>query len=127
MDSRCQFIKEDGKRCKARPITGDVYCYFHSSKVSQEDRREASSRGGKSKSIVKPLPPVKISKISDIASLLADTINRTRAGEMPARVANAVGGLSNYLLKAIEMSELEDRIKKLEEQIKKEKGRGESK
>lgn len=117
MKRQCQYIKTDGEQCQARPLLDDKYCYFHSPNISQEQRMLASSRGGKARNVLKPLPTLELSSMNDVVFLLADTINGTRTGEIPARVANAIGGLSNYLMRAIELTELETRIKKIEEQL----------
>jgi len=49
-----------------------------------------------------------------VLDLLADTVNRVRPGEMPPRIANTVGYLAGHMIKALEMAELEDRLKKVE-------------
>jgi len=46
--------------------------------------------------------------------LLSDTINQVRKGQIGPRVANAVGYLSNILIKALEQTEMEKRIEGLE-------------
>jgi len=50
----------------------------------------------------------------EVLDLLADTVNRVRSGEMPPRIANTVGYLAGHMIKALEMAELEDRLKKVE-------------
>ena len=47
-------------------------------------------------------------------SLLGDTINRTRTGELDPRVANSVGYLCGILLRAFEVNNVEDRLAILE-------------
>ena len=46
--------------------------------------------------------------------MLSDTINQVRKGQIDPRVANAVGYLSNILIKALEQTEMEKRIEGLE-------------
>ena len=47
--------------------------------------------------------------------LLSVTINQVRRGKLDPKVANAVGYLSGIILKAKEQSEIEVRIKQIEE------------
>jgi len=49
-----------------------------------------------------------------VSTLLADSINRVRRGELDPRVANAVGYLATVLLRALEQGPLEERLAKLE-------------
>jgi hypothetical protein len=45
---------------------------------------------------------------------MADTISRVRAGEMDIRVANCLGFLTDKLLKAFEVSRLNDKVEFIE-------------
>ncbi len=84
-----------------------------------EEKKNAQSRGGENKQlrIAAPLPQLEISKASDVALLLTDTIQRVRAGEMDARIANCLGVLSGHLLRAFETSELRNRMETIERLI----------
>jgi hypothetical protein len=50
----------------------------------------------------------------DAVSLLGDTINRPRTGELDPRVANSIGYLCGILLRAFEVNNVEDRLAILE-------------
>ena len=60
------------------------------------------------------IPPIPLGGSSDVVNLLADTINKVRAGEMDLRVANCIGYLSGHLVKAFEIAEIERRIEVIE-------------
>jgi len=51
---------------------------------------------------------------ADVISLLAETINQVRRGEVDPRISNAIGYLAGILLKARERAELEERVSRLE-------------
>ena len=51
-------------------------------------------------------------------SLLGDTINRTRTGQIDPRVANSAGYLCGILLRAFEVSNVEDRLATLETAVR---------
>lgn len=130
---RCKQLKDGGERCKARPLIGSLYCFFHHPDKAIE-RRAAQKRGhansvapGTKHSVdLKTLPPgtpnVKIKSANDVTRLLALTVNQVRRGEIGVRVATAVGYLSSYILKSREQGELEERLATIEEFMEKERG-----
>ena len=56
--------------------------------------------------------------LDDVRRYLAYLINRTEAGEVEAGLAGKLGYLANSLARVIEGSELERRVKIIEEEIK---------
>jgi hypothetical protein len=50
----------------------------------------------------------------EVVSLLSESINHVRKGQLDPRVANAVGYLSGILLKALEQGRTEERLSHLE-------------
>ena len=113
---KCEFIKPDGTKCEANAIRDSEFCYFHNPDISDEEKREAQSNGGKTKALTlkEPLPPLALAKPSDAVLLIADTISRVRAGTLDIRTANCLGFLSDKLLKAFETSQLNDRMEIIE-------------
>lgn len=116
---RCKFIKPDGQNCEAHAIKDSEFCYFHNPDISDEEKREAQSNGGKTKALTlkEPLPDLPIAKPEDAVLLVADTIKRVRAGTLDIRTANCLGFLSDKLLKAFETSRLNDRLEVIERVI----------
>ena len=113
---KCEFIKPDGQKCEAHAIKDSEFCYFHNPDISDEEKREAQSNGGKTKALTlkEPLPELALAKPSDAVLLIADTISRVRAGTLDIRTANCLGFLSDKLLKAFETSQLNDRVEIIE-------------
>lgn len=116
---RCQFKKPDGTQCEAWAMKSSDFCFLHNPEISEEEKREMQSRGGQANKIKipEPLPPIKINRGEDIISLLENTINKVRAGEMDLRVANCIGYLAGHLIKAVETAKFEDRIETIERAI----------
>lgn len=116
---KCDFIKPDGQKCEAHAINGSSFCYFHNPAISDEEKREAQSNGGKTKALTlkEPLPELALAKPDDAILLIADTISRVRAGTLDIRTANCLGFLSDKLLKAFEVSKLNDRVEIIEQVI----------
>lgn len=116
---KCNHTKESGETCEAYAVKGSDFCYFHNPDISDEDKREAQSNGGKTKALTlkEPLPELALSKPSDAVLLIADTISRVRAGTLDIRTANCLGFLSDKLLKAFEVSQLNERVEVIERVI----------
>jgi hypothetical protein len=118
---KCEFIKPDGDKCEAHAINGSEFCYFHNPDISDEEKREAQSNGGKTKALTlkEPLPEMPLGKPDDAVLLIADTIKRVRAGTLDIRTANCLGFLSDKLLKAFEVAKLNDQVEFLGQVLKK--------
>ena len=116
---KCEFIKPDGTKCEAHAIKDSEFCYFHNPDISDEEKREAQSNGGKTKALTlkEPLPELALAEPADAILLIADTISRVRAGTLDIRTANCLGFLSDKLLKAFETSRLNDRLEVIERVI----------
>ncbi|HEY5589045.1 MAG TPA: hypothetical protein VIK86_08825 [Candidatus Paceibacterota bacterium] len=115
---KCSFIKPDGSQCNANPISDSRFCFFHDPN-SDEKKKEAQISGGKANKVIlkEALPILIINESKDIISLLIDTINRVRSGEIDIRLANCLGVLSGQLIKAFEMCQISDRVEIVEQKI----------
>lgn len=116
---QCAFIKSNNEICEANAMHENEFCFLHNPLISAEEKRNMQKRGGESKhlTVLEPLPPIIITQSKDVVSLLTDTINRVRSGELDTRVANCLGVLSGHLLKAFEVAELENRLESIERVI----------
>jgi len=116
---KCIFTKDNGEQCNANAMSRGEFCYFHNPAISDEEKREAQSNGGKTKALTlkEPLPELALAKPDDAILLIADTISRVRAGTLDIRTANCLGFLSDKLLKAFEVSKLNDRVEIIEQVI----------
>lgn len=113
---KCTFKKENNERCNANAMKSSKYCYLHNPDIPKEEKFNAQSNGGKGNTIkvFEPLAPIFLDNPGDVVNLLAETINKVRAGEMDLRVANCIGYLSGHITKAFEIAELEKRIEVVE-------------
>ena len=115
MVGRCENIKSDGKVCKANATSGSRYCFFHDPAKSEERTAARRAGGQANRPAVARMTHVReLEKSSHVASFLAETMNFVRRGELDPKVANSVGYLSNILVKALEQSEIADRLETLE-------------
>lgn len=113
---KCVLIKQDENQCNANSMQDSEYCYLHNPDIPEEVKKEAQSRGGEANKVAvkEPLPPISIKTPQDILILAEDTINRVRAGEIDPRVATTIGYLANVAQKAIEASNLDERLEVVE-------------
>jgi hypothetical protein len=124
MTGQCEHLKTDGTCCRAAPLPGSARCFFHDPARAGE-RQEARRRGGRTRSRRPDPGPVEdlpLASVADVVVLLADTINRVRAGRLEARTGNALACLAGQLLHALRDGDLEDRLKKLEEALARQPG-----
>ena len=112
---KCQQII-NSKQCGANAMKDSNFCYLHNPNIKIEDKRDSQIRGGLNRNlkISQPLRSIEINNAKDITQLLADTINQVREGKLDCRIANTIGFLAGITLKSFEISELEERIEKIE-------------
>ena len=121
-DARCNGSRKDGSPCRT-PALADGYCFAHSAAI--KDRRDAGRvAGGKGRSklarAARHLPP----HLGDMQAVLIELVEEVRAGTMPARGAEVIGGLvsrlvelSKYADERGEAKELEARLTELEARL----------
>ena len=112
---KCQATTRSGERCKANALCGKKYCLAHDPE-SRKKFKEITRKGGKVKKKVQVcLAPIEFKgDVREVLDLLADTINRVRSNKMPPKIANTVGYLAGHMIKALEIVEIEERLKKVE-------------
>jgi hypothetical protein len=111
--SRCQGQTKSGKPCRAAATAGGL-CFFHANpnKASELGRIGGKSNRHASGESTNPLPNV------DSATAVRDTVARLIAdvytGKLHPRTAAGLAPLIHLQLRAIEMTDLEQRIAKVE-------------
>lgn len=117
---KCLETKDDGQQCNANAMAGSDYCYYHNPDITDEEKKDAQTRGGKARglTIANPLPEMVVAEPNDAILLLADTINRVRTGELDIKTANCLGFLTDKLLRAYEVAKLNDKLNFIEQTVK---------
>jgi len=100
-------------------MNGSDYCYLHNPDISDEDKREAQTRGGANRALTlsQPLPAIPVAVPDDAILLITDTIARVRAGELDIKTANCIGFLTDKLLKAFEVAKLNDKTELIKQVV----------
>ena len=116
---QCHATTKTGKRCEGFTLSGSNFCFAHDPN-HEEERNQARKKGGrvgKAKTLPENEPDLSLAVPTDVEALLADTINRTRRGELDAKTANTIGYLSGQLLKAFEYGKLAEEITLLKQRV----------
>lgn len=123
IDPKCTFIKTNGQRCEANRLKDSPFCYFHSPKVVVE-RAEARRRGGFARLGDKGQTGSYIIKSpQDLLTILEDAINDTKALGNTTSRAKTLGFLCQIILKGFEVTEMENRLRVLEDRVNKKDGK----
>ena len=118
MAIKCRFRKKNGTACSANAQPANGLCVFHDPARAADGRRARRS-GGTTRSrtatvLPQETPDNPLRNTHEVVTLLAESINHLRRGQLDPRVANAVGYLSGMLLKALEQGRTEERLNHLE-------------
>jgi hypothetical protein len=116
MAEQCIFIKKDGKRCGSYPVESSSYCINHEPRM-QEKKLEAVRSGGAATSYKKlslTLQAMTISTPGDVVTAAVQAVNEVRTGQLPPKVASTIGYLLGIVLKAYEVSNLDQRVEMIE-------------
>lgn len=118
MAKKCEFWKKNGERCGSDSQTGKSVCVFHDPARASEGRRARRAGGIARSRVAAVLPPDTpdhpLGNANDVSTLLTDSINRLRRGQLDPRVANAMGYLTSVLLRALEQGPVEERLARIE-------------
>jgi Family of unknown function (DUF5763) len=110
---RCKGRTKSGNRCRAAPTAGGL-CFFHANpnKASELGRIGGRSKRAATSESANPLPELHtaIAVRDAVARLIADVY----AGKLDPRVASGLAPLLNLQLRAIETTDLERRLAKIE-------------
>lgn len=111
---KCKYILKNGNQCRATPQKNSDFCYFHNPSTNNEHFL-SSKKGGstKKKRIINSLEFIRLEESKDVVTLLTKTIQELRGEKIDVRVANAIGHLSNILLKAYELTSINSKVDEL--------------
>lgn len=120
----CQGTKKDGTPCTLRPIKGRPFCFTHDPKQADKLAQTRSEGGKRAQERLRepnPLedaPDVQLGSEGDVLRLAAQTISQLRRKEIDPEVARVIASFCSVALKAQSQGETDERLKKLEEQLR---------
>jgi hypothetical protein len=117
-NGKCHAKMKAGRPCAAPAVRGGTYCALH---AYPERAAQLGRKGGtKSRRVYEPneWEGSSAQKACDVKNLLAEAMAEIRAGRMDPKLGSTLRYLGASLLKAIETSDLEARLEKLERGLK---------
>jgi len=122
----CQFRKSNGEPCRATPVRGELYCFWHSpehAKEAAEARRLGGLRRRKEKITGGVYDFEGLEDVPRIRRLLEIAVVDTLALESSIARSRALAYLVQMALKALEVGDLENRLGVLEGYFEEWKGK----
>ena len=117
---KCEATTRTGEPCKAPPLHGDRFCFHHSPERAKE-RADARRRGGLSLHYGEggkgERPEASIREVGDVLALLETAARDVLARKPSVQRARALVYVSGTALKALETSDLAERITALERRL----------
>jgi hypothetical protein len=119
---RCAATTRDGRECRANATTGSPYCLLHG---DSEKARLLGARGGRRRAITLPIDLKRIpapKSAADVRNFVATYLGELRSGNLESGVGRTLFYGLTVLLRAIELSDHEMRLQRLEALAAKKKG-----
>ena len=116
MSQTCEATTRRGDACRAAAVAGSKFCALHGD--PSRAARIGRLGGQKNRHYFEPeIPTVAPPKTAEeVARLLAESLADLRMKKIEPRLATAFASVCTTLLKAIEITDHESRIKRLEDE-----------
>ena len=125
---QCQYIKNDSTKCTSFAMNGSDFCYRHNPDIPDEEKNNASSKGGMNShsdsEFCNPLlslgeekvklPHMKIENFNDLAAVMADSINRIRSGEISQKTGSTLAYMSFVMYMILDKAKAESKQEKID-------------
>lgn len=118
--AQCTATTTTGRPCQAPAQQGRPFCYAHDPERTQE-RNDARRRGGYNRRTPKGGDPsgypTRLRSVADVQAVLERALADTWAQENSGARTQALVRLAHGALKALEIGDLEERLKTLEARL----------
>ena len=115
----CQATRKDGQPCQSYAVEGSEFCFWHAPELA-ERRKLARTNGGRARhgrKLNQDGTPVKLESLGDVVTVIEGALTDLLQLETSVSRARAVGSLCAVAIKALEASDLEQRIARLEAEV----------
>jgi hypothetical protein len=112
-DSRCKGKTKKGRACRAAATEGGL-CFFHANPNKTSELGRIGGRKNRHAKTDAPDPLPKLETAMAVRTAVSRLIEDVYAGKLNPKIASGLAPLLNLQLRAIESSDLEDRLTKLE-------------
>jgi hypothetical protein len=113
MKNRCKAKTKANKPCQARALKKGL-CGFHADPTRAAQLGKMGGKKNRRYRLPAQLPTSPPKSVAALKDLLATAICQIHAGELDPKVGAGLATVANVLLKAIESTDIEDRIQALE-------------
>jgi len=116
---RCERKKRDGKQCRARALSGAIFCALHADpgKAAELGSRGGRRRAIKSAALVETASVEPPKTAEELRDFLAEAVVQVKTGQLDTKTANALAYTGTALLRVIEVSSYESRLAALEARL----------
>ncbi len=118
---RCSYVSPNGRPCLAYAVKGSTHCFFHDPSPEAVAKRKRSLMRGAKKTPaddgVVTWDTHPIATVADLKVALSELFNAGMSGAITTARLSSLASVANALSKVIEQSDLEKRIKTLEERM----------
>lgn len=116
---KCRHISPSGASCLAYAVNGQPYCFYHDPRPEAiAKRQKALMKGAKRQRSCDGLStrePRSLATMQDLKAALDELFNAGMSGQLSTSRISALASVANSLCKIIEGSDLEARIKAIED------------
>lgn len=112
---RCESTTRAGTPCQSVALGDSGRCFAHSPDMA-EKRRAAMAKGGRNSSRAHRLRALVPPRLTPLYDVLDAAIREVHDGVITPPVATAIASLARALVYVTQAGELEERVRKLEEQ-----------
>lgn len=116
MTRNCKQILENDDSCGSYAMSdGSGFCISHNP-AAKEIKELAVKKGGYAikKQALPELPVLQIQSKTDVPRLLTTVIDEVRQGAIDLKSANTLGYLAGILIKAYELTDMQEKIEEIE-------------
>jgi len=107
----CKATRKDGQPCTA-PAVMDGFCIGHCPQAT-----EARRKGGRNSSRQARLDAMLPARLRPVLDSLEKAMSEVYSGELDPRQAQAMSSLARAMVVVLEVSSLEERVRRLEERL----------
>ena len=102
--------------CNAAALRNDVHCYFHSDKITDEEKKQARQKGGEARKIrvSKDYDNFELRNINDIIILNEKLINDVLQNKIELRFVTGIAYNLQLQMKLIQLETIDKRLAELE-------------
>ena len=114
---KCNFVKSNNEVCGNNAMIEDEKCFWHSDKISEDEKNEQRSKGGKVRQtwIKTKFDNYELRNINDIIILNEKLINDTLQNKIPFQAMTSTAYNLNLQMRLIQLVTIEQRLTKIEE------------